>query len=186
MAQLGDNTIRDTTLKMALSVSSTTNDKYYFEEAYSWRPQIHSSDVFAETVPLAANRTIADANVAANPTILAKRTDYVLTAVPGSNGQAYALYQTPGNASSPRLINFVLPQKFGTGYAIILKQNNNTIINLTDGAYYFDYANGILRFDPTKTPSILGYSMPLKITVYQYIGKTLADAIAGGGGLSPG
>jgi len=161
---------------MSLGVLSSTNDRNYFEESFEWVPQVVSSDVYAETVPAAATPIEADANVAANPTILQKLNGYTLDEIPGSNGQGYSTYTTPGNTSTPRLIDWLSPQKFGNGYAFTLVEQDDTPIALTDGAYQVDYKNGIIRFDPNFRPADLGYSLPLKLTAYRYIGSTIADA----------
>jgi len=179
MAKLDNNTQLDVSNKMSLSVGSTTNDKNWFEELYNWAPQLDWTDVFAEDVPIADTPAQADANVSANPTMLQKLDHYQLTEMPATNGQGYGIYATPGNTSSQRYKNFILPQKYGSGYSFYLYDGNDNPIALTDGAYQFDYANGILRFDPGHTPSALGWALPLKITVYRYIGKTLKDGTGG-------
>ena len=179
MAKLNTTTIQDVTNKMSVGVVSTTNDKNYFEELYAWSPQLDKSDIFAEVVPLATNVPSADANVIANPTIISKLTDYQLDSLPASNGQGYSCFATPGNTSSTRLKHFLTPQKYGNGYAFILKDSVGTVIPLTSGSYQFDYHNGILRFNEGNTPVDMGLSTPLTITVYRYIGDMLIDEAAG-------
>jgi len=173
MANLNSTTIQDVTNKMSLSVLSSTNDKNYFEERYSWKPQLDARDIFSEVIPNGTSPAVADANVVANPSMLVKLTGYQLDEIPASNQQGYALFSTPGDTNSPKLNNFLTPQKYGVGYALSLTQQNDTVINLTDGQYQFDYSNGILRFDPASTPTVLGYALPLKVTIYRYIGATL-------------
>jgi len=177
MAKLSNNTVLDVVGKQGLGVSSTNNDKNYYEELYSWRPQLTGDDIFTDIVPNADNPSEADDNVINNPTILEKLTDYTLTELPSSNGQGYGIFTTPGDTSSDRLYDFLTPQKFGNGYACILK-NNTTIIPLSAGQFTVDYANGIIRFDVASTPSFMGWSN-LNITIYRYIGET-------GGGTSGG
>jgi hypothetical protein len=158
-------------------VASTTNDRNYFEESFPWSPQLVGDDIYSETVPAAADPTAADNNVTSNPTILQKLTDFPMDEMPGSNGQGYSTYDTPGNTTTARLIDWLTPQKFGNGYAVSLKQQDDTPIALTDGAFQVDYRNGIVRFDPNFRPADLGYSLPLKLTAYRYIG----DRISNGG-----
>ena len=170
MAKLDQTTQLDITNKMSLGVVSTTNDRNYFEEAFAWSPQLIGSDIYSETVPTAADPTAADNAVSANPTILEKLTDYFIDELPGSNGEGYSAYATPGNTTTTRLVDWLTPQKFGNGYAVTLKQQDDTPIALTDGAFQVDYRNGIIRFDPNFRPADLGYSLPLKLTTYRYIG----------------
>jgi len=169
MAKLNTITVQDVTNKMSLGVGSTTNDKNYFEELYSWIPQLDTTDIFAEVVPSAANPTEADTNVTNNPTVIEKLTNYNLDELPASNGQGYSCFTIPGNTSSTRLKNFLIPQKFGFGYSFILRDVSLNIIPLTSGSYQFDYQNGILRFNEGNTPSDMGWSTPLNITAYRYI-----------------
>ena len=180
MAKLNDATVLDVTNKMSLGVLSTTSDKNYFEEPYNWRPQLAAIDIFAETVPWANNPTEADVNVTNNPIMIEKLIDYQLDEIPASNGQGFGLYETPGDTTSPRLVNLILPQKYGVGYGFTLK-SNGVVVALTAGQYQFDYANGSFRFDPVSTPAIMGLTN-LTITAFRYIGLTLDGAAAVGSG----
>jgi len=177
MAKLNSTTIQDITNKMSLGVLSTTNNKNYFEESFQWSSQLDSSDIFGETVPTASNSTEADAN-ATNFAIITKLTDYQLDEIPASNGQGYSCYATPGNTSSVRLTHFLTPQKYGNGYAFILKDSAGTTIALTAGSYQMDYHNGIMRFNEGNTPSDEGWSTPLTVTVYRYTGSMLSNVIS--------
>jgi len=177
MAKLNNTTIQDVTNKMSIGVASTTNDKNYFEEKYEWSPQLDITDIFAQSVPVALNRFEADLNVTNNSTIISKVIDYELSEIPGSNGQGYSCFVNVEDTTSKRLTCFLTPQKFGNGYAFTLKDNNDSIIPLTAGAYQFDYNNGVLRFNEGNTPSDEGWVLPLKLTAYRYIGVGLNNYI---------
>jgi len=179
MAKLNTNNQLDVANKMSLGVASSYLNKNYFEEEYDWRPQLSITDIFTDTVPYANDPTEADTNAINNPTILIKLVDYVMDEIPASNGQGYACYTIPGDNSSDKMRDFLLPQKFGPGYTFILKDNGNNVIPLTSGAYQLDYSNGVMRFNDSHTPTGLGWSLPLKLTCYQYIG---ARGSAGGSG----
>ena len=184
MAKLNNTTVQDVTNKMSLGVGSTTNDKNYFEELYSWAPQLDTTDIFAEVVPSAANPSEADTNVTNNPTIIEKLTNYKLDELPASNGQGYSCFLNPGDTSSTRLKNFLIPQKFGFGYGFILQDSTSTTIPLTAGSYQFDYQNGIFRFNEGNTPADMGWTTPLSIVAYRYIGDTLeAGTTTSSGGI---
>lgn len=176
MAKVDDTTQLDIANKLSLGVLSTNNDKNYFEETLAWSIQLTSTDVYSEAVALAFNPTQADDNVTAEPSILEKFTNYEIDEVPASNGQGYAAYAVPGNTTSTRQLDWLSPQKFGPGYAATLRQQDNTVINLTDGAFQIDYKNGLVRFDPNFRPADLSYSLPLKLTVYRYVGQRGAGA----------
>lgn len=176
MAKVDETTQLDISNKISLGVLSTSNDKNYFEEIFGWDVQLVTNDIYAQTVPYAANPTSADANVTANPTIIQKVTTYRVDQIPGSNGQGYSSYQVPGLTTSARLTDWLNPQKFGPGYAATLTQWDDTPINLTDGAFQIDYKNGLVRFDPNYRPIDLGYATPLKATFYRYIGERATSA----------
>jgi len=181
MAKLNNTTILDVVNKMSLSTGSSTNSKNYFEESIGWAPQLDTNDIFAESVPYASDAAAADLNVTANPTIIQKITSYQIDEIPASNGQGYAAYSTPGDTNSAMLKFFLTPAKYGAGYTFSLTDNVGTVIALTDGAYQFDHNNGILRFADTNTPVIEGYTLPLKITAYRYIGDMVSDVLGTGG-----
>lgn len=183
MAKPSDTTQLDVANKQSIGVASTTNDRNYFEEPFGFIRLVRGSDVFSQTVLTASNTAAADANVVTQPGIINKLTDYLMDEIPGSNGEGYSVYQTPGNPTTTRLVDWLTPQVFGFGYAISLKEFDNTPINLTDGAFQVDYTNGVVRFDPLFRPSDLGYALPLKITLYRYIGlKGVAAGSVGGAG----
>lgn len=180
MAELGDNAKLDIANKLSLAITSSNTDKNYFEEPFPWLPTVRLEEVFAEDVPFAADPTAADSAVASNPTIIEKRTMYLLDEIPLSNGQGWAAYTTPGDTTSTRLINWLNPQLFGDGYFFSLFENDSTPVNLTDGRFQVDSKNGIVRFDEGFTPTDLGLSTPIRLTFYRYIGDTAADTGLGG------
>jgi len=183
MAKPSDTTQLDVANKQSLGVASTTNSRNYFEEPFGFIRLVRSDDVYAQSVITAADPVAADGNVTVQPGIINKLTDYQMDEIPGSNGEAYTTHQTPGNTATTRLVDWLTPQVFGFGYAIGLKQFDNTVINLTDGEFQVDYTNGIVRFDPLFRPADLGYALPLKITLYRYIGtKGVPSGSVGGAG----
>lgn len=180
MAKPSDATQLDVANKQSLGVASSTNSRNYFEEPFGFTRLVLSGDVYAQSVLAASNPAAADANVIVQPGVIAKLTDYQMDEIPGSAGEAYSTYTTPGNTSTARLIDWLTPQVFGFGYAIGLKQQDDTVINLTDGAFQVDYTNGIVRFDPLFRPADLSYTLPLKITLYRYIGTRGPSGSVGG------
>lgn len=170
MAKLSDAANLDIVNKLSLGVASSNTDKNYFEESYPWLPTVTADDIWAETVPTADTPTEADTNASDPAGIVEKLTSYVMDEIPLSVGQGWSIYDTPGDTSSTRLIDWLNPAQFGAGYSALLYENDNTSIALTDGKFQIDYKNGIVRFDESYTPSDLGYATPLKITLYRYSG----------------
>ncbi|MHA2064170.1 MAG: hypothetical protein ACXABY_07295 [Candidatus Thorarchaeota archaeon] len=183
MAKVDQTTQLDVSNKQTLGVTSSTNARNYFEEPFAFINLSISSQILGQDVLPASNPSEADGNVVIQPGIIQKLTDYQMDEVPGSNGEAYATYTTPTDTNSVRLFDWLTPQVFGLGYAVSLKEQDNTVINLTDGAFQVDYTNGIVRFDPTNRPADLSYALPLKITLYRYIGlKGVVTGAVGGAG----
>ena len=184
MAKPSDATQLDVANKQSIGVTSTSNNRNYFEEPFEYINLVLSSQVVAQDVLPANTPGEADTNVTLQPNLIDKLTDYQMDEVPGSNGEAYTTYATPGDTNSDRLFDWLLPQVFGNGYALTLKQNDDTVINLTDGAFQVDYTNGVVRFDPANRPVDLSYALPLKITVYRYIGiKGVVTSVGGAGNI---
>jgi len=181
MAKLENGTVLDITNKLGLGVGSTASLRNYFEETQPWFPQVEAKDVFAEDVLYAVDTTAADANVVATPTIIQKITTYQMDMIPASNNEGFACYATPGDTNSAVLRNFLVGAKFGAGYTFALEDATATPIALTDGQYQFSPSNGILRFDTVATPVILGYTLPLRLTAYRYIGDMVSDLLGTGG-----
>lgn len=183
MAKLSSDAQLDISNKISLGIISTNTDKNYFEEEYAWLPIVRNNDIYFETVPYANSPEEADAFAATGTdatgtaSVVEKFTDVLMDEIPLSNGQGYAVYEVPGTVTlDSRISDWLSPQLFGPGYFFTLKENDGTIVNLTDGRYQVDHRNGIVRFDEGFTPADQGLLTPLKITFYRYIG------LRGGGG----
>tara|TARA_R100001244_G_scaffold25113_2_gene25387 strand:+ start:54342 stop:55931 length:1590 start_codon:yes stop_codon:yes gene_type:complete len=171
MAKLSDEAQLDIANKVTLGVLSSNTDRNYFEEAFPWLPTVVASDIWAETVPMAATQAAADANTVGTDAVVEKLDVVSLDEVPLSNGQGYSYYEVPGTPDpNTRVFDWLSPQQFGAGYSFQLFENDNTPVPQTAGRYQLDYKNGVVRFDESFTPDDLGLSTPLKLTVYRYFG----------------
>jgi hypothetical protein len=93
-----------------------------------------------------------------------------LTADPSTNNIAWLARSVFGNSFSELQTNFILPQKFGRGYSIRVFQGNGTEVLTTHGAWIFNYQKGLLLFGQGFTPQNLGYSTPIYVELFKYVG----------------
>lgn len=172
--------------KMVFGIQGTTNTsdslgRQWYEEPYPWNPLLISNDVWINTIPNAGVGQ-ADTAVSNNPTVLEK-IEIKLTKKTGFNGRVWAAHTTYNDENSAILDNFLLPQKFGTGYTARFYQddgsgNPGTEILTTEGAWVYSYKAGLLLLADGYLASDVGWTEPIHIVAYRYIGQTVAN-IAG-------
>lgn len=162
----------------SLSKAITNESQYPFESKFKSSHTIKYDEVWAETIPYCLDTASADIFTSNNTSIIKKYELKELTEIPGSNGQAW--YINDNKFVRP----FISPVDIvdestnmpSIGFEAKLYKNNGTYISSTSGVWYIDYYAGIVHFESGYTPADLGYGIP-KITVYTYIGKTVADLI---------
>lgn len=161
----------------SLSKAMTNETQYPFESKFKSSHTIKYDEVWAENIPYCPDSISAD-NLALNSSIIKKYELKSLTEIPGSNGQAW--YINDNKFVRP----FISPVDVvendtnmpSVGFEAKLYKENGTFISPTSGVWYIDYYAGIVHFESSYTPTDLGYGIP-KITLYVYIGKTIADLI---------
>jgi hypothetical protein len=156
----------------ALNKMLTEGTQYPFESKYRSLPNITASSIWKDTVPYAVDSTAADAFVTGNPTIGHKYTLKTLTAIPGSNNQAWYINDAGTFIKgwiSPSDIPDPVTNDPSFGYQASLYTSSNTLIAPTQGRWNIFYAQGIVLFESGFTPMDMGWGTP-KITCYNYIG----------------
>lgn len=167
-------------LKMVYGIQgfSNTDDANglkWFNEKYPWSPFVSNTDIYSNDVPVATTSTEADAVVASNPLIIEKRT-ITLSPVSGTNGRAWIAFKTVGDANSGIYDDWLLPQKFGVGYAMRLFRDNGSgglgsEITTTEGAWVPAYKLGAVILAAGNTAADLSWTTPLHAVIYRYIGQ---------------
>ena len=162
----------------SLSKAITNETQYPFESKFKSSHTIKYDEVWAESIPYCPDVASADA-FALNSSIIKKYELKELTEIPGSNGQAWYIND---NKFVRPFISPVDVVQSGTnmpsiGFDVKLYKENGTFISPTSGVWFVDYYAGIVHFESAYTPADLGYGKP-KISVYVYIGKTVADLIS--------
>jgi hypothetical protein len=181
MAELTSAEKINLALKMVFGIQglSNTDDAAglkWYEEQNAWAPFVLNDEMYMETVPNADDGTEADTNVTNNPTLIEK-VDIKLTLVTGTNGRAWAAYNTYGDDTSGLKGDWLLPQLFGNGYALRLFQDNGsgtavgTEITTTEGAWVPSYKLGFIVLGSGHTSVDEGWTSPLWVRVYRYIGQ---------------
>ena len=160
----------------ALGKTNTEATQNVFESLYKSAHNISPEDVRIQDVGYAVDVTAADLWVANNPTIGKKYTKVALTAVPGSNNQAWYLSDA-GTFIRGWISPVDVPEPTTAapsyGYQANLYDSSGTLIPPTSGVWVIDYFSGIVMFQAGYDPITMGWGAP-KITCYVYIGQTLS------------
>jgi len=159
------------------------NTQSLYESTMKNGHRILSNDIWVDDIPFCSSEADSDNFVSLYPNICRKHIKTTLVPVAGTNNQLYRVVD-----NGVWLTNWIAPVdsvnalgETSNGFACKIYQNNDTLIGLTEGVHIRNYFNGLIEFQSGYTPVDLGYSLPLKITFYEYIGKTLADVDFGGG-----
>ena len=158
--------------KVFSGTSITDTSKQYFEEAYAGKSSVFGSQIWLEAgaIPTTA------------PTLSNEATSGVvkywekkeLALVAGTNEQAYQ------HDSLKNTIPFNYDPA-GTYAFTLYKSDGTTVISLGESNWTFDTETGTLFFHDAE-PSAVGSGQLPKISVYQYVGKTLDIEAAGTSG----
>lgn len=161
----------------SLSKAITNETQYPFESKFKSSHTIKYDEVWAESIPYCPDVASADA-FALNSNVIKKYELKELTEIPGSNGQAW--YINDNRFVRPFISPVDVVQDItnmpSIGFEAKLYKQNGTFISPTSGVWFIDYYAGIIHFESSYTPADLGYGIP-KISLYVYIGKTVADLI---------
>jgi hypothetical protein len=182
---LSNNTKIDKSFRALINKEFTSTSKTFYEEFGANTINTNTTEIWSQTISSTPTTAISDG-------VAKKYTDFVLSPALGYDNEAFYFASgsgwTPGDDVDRPTINENLLQrnfistKYGIGYDIILKDNNNTQIQPTDPIdWQFDYQTGILTIQDSGEGT---YSKPYKVTVYQYIGdvssKTIGESLKSG------
>lgn len=107
--------------------------------------------------------------VVSGPAVLHSR--LYLTLDPTSNNKTWIAKEIVGDFFSDRLTDFLSPIDFGKGYTVNLFESNGNQIQVTQGAWIFNWAEGLLIFAEGFTAVDESYSTPLYIEGFRYTGS---------------
>ncbi len=168
------------------------NGLHWSQEEYATKTWSLNSEILMNTVPAALTIPDAVAAATANPTILVEE-EIKLSVVPGTNGRAWAAFQTYNDPSSGVIGDWLQPQLFGRGYALRFYQDNGTHndaipssgapgdeISTTEGAWIPNYKLGFIILGDAQTAPVQGWTIPLWVKVFRYVGEKGVDGGSAG------
>lgn len=194
--------------KLALQLTGTANDapgaKFWYNEDYAWAPIVPPSKVWTEfeNIPSASNSAAAEANAAANPSLI-QRTVIRLTLDTTTNNRGFVAREVYGDNSSKVLENFIQPSLIRTpagdaswGYNIRLFHGDpngageelSAVFEAVAGdpSWAFNYSAGIILVSTDRSTVFrnLYDTNGLYILGYRYVGETGGEG-GGSGTTSP-
>lgn len=168
----------------SLSKSFHRSGQQLFESIYQSKPPVFASEVLAPatSLPLAADQATLDAWIIANPNILQKYTDWVLTPDAISNNQMY--YIDDGGWQKPWILEYMVPDgtnQPSNGYVMQLKEgvggaSPGTQISPTLGRWWVSPFEGAVHFEVGFTPVDMGWGA-ITVTCYAYIGPVASTSL---------
>ena len=143
----------------------TANEKAWYEEFPGYLVFLHADDVWSDPIPTPAP--------GASTSVVQYYNHHQLTEDSSTpNHKAWLMCETPGDTST-QLRQFV-PPRFHQTYTARVYDNTGTEIPTTDPSnWFFDYENGVLFFE--EDPTTHGWSTPISVSVYRYIGNTVSS-----------
>lgn len=197
MAYLTDAEKINLSLKELFGIQGTWNENppdgfNWFQEEYAYKQWVLNDEILMQDVPQANTAAEAQAAVSANPSLI-QEVELKLSAIPGTNGRAWAAFQTYNDKDSGVNGDWLQPQVFGRGYAMRLYQDNGTHndsipnsgapgneIDTTQGAWIPQYKLGFIILGNDYTVPAMGWRAPLWVKVFRYIGpKGVTGTTAG-------
>ena len=171
--------------------SHTSPIKNWFQEPYNAKPILYGRDIRAVQPDFASTQAQADAYAAANPTIVEKVTLKQMTFVPGTNNNAFGLFDTAGDPNSELLGSWVSPfDGSGLGYFPRFFRDAAGTDEITTAFgptnWFFHAFAGLLVWGgETATDNwVTAGVTEVYATMYRYIGPSVSDSITGGSSLS--
>ena len=171
---LNTNTKLDKSFKTLINKEFTTVNREFYEEFGSNTININSSEVWTDILPTTASEAISSGSARL-------LTQFILTPDPAFSTSVFYLVSgsgfTPGvstfSGNRNKLQKGFISDKYSVDYKALLYDYNGTSIPEADNInWFFDYSTGILNIQNTGS-----YTLPYKITVYQYVGKTLNQSL---------
>jgi hypothetical protein len=168
--------------------SHTSPLRNWFQEPLLAKPILYGRDIRLIQPDFADTQAEADVFAASNPSIVVKEVLRQMTIVPGTNNNAFGLYDTAGDTSSDLLGNWVSPFD-GSGFGYFPRFFRDAAgtdeISTSFGPtnWFFQAYAGILVWggeDASDNWVSAGIS-EVYVTVFRYVGPTLENDSAGGG-----
>lgn len=168
------------------------NGFHWSQEEYAYQQWVINNEIIMDEIPEAVDYAAAQSAAASNPGMI-EEVELKLSVVPGTNGRAWAAFKTYNNKESGVNGDWIQPQIFGRGYALRLYEDNGTHndaipnsgapgdeIATTVGAWMPNYKMGFLILGDTYTANSMGWTTPLWVKVFRYIGSKGVSGLTAG------
>lgn len=172
--------------------SHTSPIRNWFQEPYNAKPILYGRDVRAVQPDFATTQAQADAYAAANPTIVEKITLKQMTFVPGTNNNAFGLFDVFGDPNSALLGEWVSPfDGSGLGYFPRFFRDAAGTDEITTAFgptnWFFHAFAGLLVWGGETAADnwVTAGITEVYATVYRYIGPSVNDTISAGTAQAP-
>lgn len=163
----------DKSFKSLINKEFTTTDRAFNEEFGANTINMSAPEVWTSAISTDPGTSVSNG-------VAVSYTDFTLTADPAfttsvlyfMSGSGY----TPGTFDRTKIQRNFISDKYGSGYSIVLKNNNGNQIFPGDPIdWFFDYQTGILFVENPNTGT---HPLPFTLSGYQYIGNTLSGSLA--------
>jgi hypothetical protein len=165
-------------------LAHTSPIRSWFQELYSAKQTVYSDRVRTDVVPAAMTQVLADTAAINNPTIIQKTILKQMTLVPGSNGMAFAVYNTIGDTASGLDGDWISPfdrdDTRGFYPRFYRDAAGTSEIMTSDGITgWFFYPEGIfVHAGDTVADNFAADGITtVYVTFYKYIGQFLDDKL---------
>jgi hypothetical protein len=171
--------------------SHTSPVRNWFQEPFIAKPILYGRDIRAVQPDFASTQAQADAYALANPSLVEKVSLKRMTVVPGTNNNAFGLYDTFGDPNSELLGSWVSPfDGSGLGYFPRFFRDAAGTDEITTAFgptnWFFHAFSGLLVWggETASDNWVTAGVTEVYATVYRYIGPSISDTITGGSSLS--
>ena len=181
---LTDNTKINKSFRALINKEFTTTAKKFYEEFGANTINMSMNEIWASTVSSTPG-TAVSAGVAKSYTdfSLSPLLGYATSVFYFASGSGWTTGDTVnrGTINQSYLQRNFISDKYGSGYAATLKDNDGDVVPATDPIdWIFDYQTGILSI---QDPGEGSYSLPYSMSLYQYIGEFGAGSSVSTGSL---
>ena len=164
----------DKSFKVLINKEFTTDQREFYQEVGSDTLNIHSREVWMDTIPQDSASAISQGSAEYYDKFILTQDELSANTFFFMSGSGF----TPGTSTYDRTYkqSDFISDKYGSSYEVKLYDDDDTQIYKTDAInWIFDYKTGILHIaDPGS------HSTPYKLSVFKYTGKTLSEASVDG------
>lgn len=182
MGIISDNSQARAAFKMvALQAAPTSFLRQWYQEQFGTKPILYSNQIRADRPEKAFTPLDATSYATLNPNIVEAVSLKQMTLIPGTNGHAFALYDTFGDINSDLLGDWISPFQDGQGYFPRFFTDaigtSEIVTTFGDDGWFFNPDNGFLIYageTPTDNWASQGVT-EVYVSCFRYTGRFLDE-----------